>query len=1021
MLFASHAAVTAATVYDVTTFAGTAPGSADGQGSAARFYGPGGLTIDADSGAIYVADTGNQLIRRVAADGSVSTVLGVPRANALGAAAGSTDLLAYPQAVALGGGGSLFVAQGYDIYQIAPNGTATKVVSSGGLVADLALAADGTLYWADSSRHQIWKRSPGGAVSRVAGSPLGASGSMDGAGDAARFNSPWRLALGANGAIYVADRFNYTIRKIDAAGAVTTLAGAAGQSGSADGAGGAARFTSPSGIDVDAAGNVFVADFVVVRKITAGGAVSTLAGSAGALGSSDGAGAAARFSGIQDLVIDAAGVIYVTDNNTVRKISPAGAVTTLAGVAGEGSVNGALGAARFIAPADVVVAANGTMYVADADDHTIRKIATDGTVSTFAGASQSPGSANGAGSAARFQEPTGLAIDGAGNLYVADMRNHTIRKITPAGNVSTFAGTAGAAGATNGAGTAAKFSTPTGVAVDTAGNVYVADKGNRLVRKITPDGTVSTLAGQAGVVGDLVDGQGSAARFLAPADVAVDVQGNIWVADYEAVRKITPAGLVDTVAGSWKGSPSGGSADGNGSSAKFAELTGIATAPTGELYVVDNGNDTIRRVTTGGTVTTIAGRAKEYGAIDGRGASARFNLPQALTVNAAGQIFVADRWNAAVRKITSGTLPVFDVQPQSAVVAAGGNTTLVTRVTAAGAAYQWQANGATVSGGTAASLAVNDIQPANAGLYSAVATAGGTSAQSDPAIVGVSSSAKVIGSGHELTPVDIVHPNGNVFDQVLIEGAAESITADADQVTRTSFIDLDDDIVQVEFSGPGTLTLVLDGASGPARPANYNQAVDYMKGRAGIVITGATEQTNVSVFTVGRATAFDPTGAYNILQAPGASNDPAKNGSALFAGHANTRYDGIADIAFIAIVSSNGQFGGVRTANARYSASKGMTGLYAPGVSFQGPVFIGDICAFGDATPAIVAGATIDARITGGDLAQDNGRAVQVSGLTKLNFAEGSDSAGNIFAAKQNRGVLEKDGADVTSTIVVNP
>jgi sugar lactone lactonase YvrE len=661
------------------------------------------------------------------------------------------------------------------------------------------------------------------------------------------------------------------------------------------------------------------------------------------------------------------------------------------------------------------------MYVADADDHTIRKIATDGTVSTFAGASQSPGSADGAGAAARFREPTGLALDAAGNLYVADTRNHTIRKITPAGNVSTLAGEAGVANVADGVGATAKFSSPTGLAVDASGNVYVADKGNRLIRKIAPDRYVTTLAGQVATTGGLVDGVGNAARFLAPADVAVDAQGNIWVADYEAVRKISPGGVVTTVAGSWKGTPSGGAADGVGSAAKFSQLTGIVVAPGGEFYVTDNGNDTVRRVTAAGEVTTVAGRAGEYGAVDGRGASARFNLPQELGISATGTLFVADRWNGAIRSITSGDPTVNDVIPQSASVTVGGNTTLTSRVAGVGASYMWRRNGEAVANGGTANLALTGIQPAQSGLYFSVGTIGGMSTVSAPAIVGVSTTDKVVGFGRELTPTDILHPNGNIFDQVLVEGVAESITADAGQLTRTSFVDLDDDIVQVEFSGPGTLSLVLDRSSGPARPASYNQSVDYMKGRACIVITGATEQTNVSVFTVGRSTAFDPTGTYNILKEPSATNDPAKNGSPLFAGHENTRYGGIADIAFIAILSSNGKFGGVRTANAHYSAAQGITGLYAPGVSFQGPVFIGDICAFGDAIPCIKAGATIDAQINGGDLAQDNGRAVQVSGLTKLTYTKGSDSGGHIFAAKKNRALLEQDGADVTSLAVEAP
>jgi hypothetical protein len=226
------------------------------------------------------------------------------------------------------------------------------------------------------------------------------------------------------------------------------------------------------------------------------------------------------------------------------------------------------------------------------------------------------------------------------------------------------------------------------------------------------------------------------------------------------------------------------------------------------------------------------------------------------------------------------------------------------------------------------------------------------------------------------------------------------VTADfaANQITRISFVDLDDDIVQVEFSGPGTLSVVLDGSSGPAAPLNYNQSTRYMKGHAGIVITGANEYSNVSVFSVGRATAVN---------------------QALFKD--DVHYDGIADVAFVAIESTDGKFGGVRTANANYFATRGPTGLYAPGVTFQGPVYIGDITAFDTATPMIIVGSAADVRITGGNLLQGNAQPVQVSGMAQLKFTAGSDSHGNVIAAKPNRAVLQHDGVDVTAQTAINP
>ncbi|WP_158305521.1 immunoglobulin domain-containing protein [Opitutus terrae] len=366
--------------------------------------------------------------------------------------------------------------------------------------------------------------------------------------------------------------------------------------------------------------------------------------------------------------------------------------------------------------------------------------------------------------------------------------------------------------------------------------------------------------------------------------------------------------------------------------------------------------------------------------------------------------------------------PVIGSYTAAVVKPAGGNATLT--VSASGdptPKYQWLRVGTMISGATASTLTVSGLEPGDTGLYSAVAsnTEGSASIVS---IVGLSTDRKVIGSGTELTPVDIHHPNGNIFDQVLVTGASESITADAGQITRTSYIDIDGDIVQVEFSGPGTLSLVLASPTGPAVAEKYNQpTVNYMKGHAGIVIAGATENTHVSVFTVGRATAFDPNGGYDITKPISATNNPDNNHSPLFDGHSTTTYDGVADLAFIAIMSSNQKFGSLRAANVSFFASKGHTGIYARGVTFTGPVRVGDISAFDAAEPVLYLGSAADVSITGGDLYQDNGKPVQVNGMDQLKFVAGTDSHGHAIAAKQNRAVLMQNGQNVTSKIVVNP
>ncbi len=364
--------------------------------------------------------------------------------------------------------------------------------------------------------------------------------------------------------------------------------------------------------------------------------------------------------------------------------------------------------------------------------------------------------------------------------------------------------------------------------------------------------------------------------------------------------------------------------------------------------------------------------------------------------------------------------PVIATQPKSQTVTSGSRVVISVDAPAA-LSQQWFWNGSAVTGANTGVLAIANVQPANAGLYTDVVTTAAGSVTSAASIIGVSSTSKVIGAGDAIG-FNITHPNGNIFDQVLLTGVAATITAEGRKVTRTSFIDLSDDIVQVELAGAGTLSIVLDNPSGPAAPLNYNQpTVGYMKGHAGIIVAGADETTNISIFTVGRATAFDPTGRFSILQPVSATNNPTNNGSGLFQGHGATAYDGFASFAFIAISSTNGKFGGLRASNGNCFATKGLTGIYAPGVQFQGPVFIGNITAFDAATPVLMIGSSSDTRITGGDLAQANNQAVKVTGLTQLKYTAGSDSGGTLFAAKTNKGVLQQNGVDVTAQIVVNP
>lgn len=271
----------------------------------------------------------------------------------------------------------------------------------------------------------------------------------------------------------------------------------------------------------------------------------------GTEGSGDGVGPAAQFSSdLYGVTAHADGNLYVVDAtaSTVRKITPAGEVGTLAGAPGlEGSTDGVGPAARFRIPIFSAVDSAGVLYIADQYNHTIRKVTTAGVVTTLAGLAGASGHVDGVGAAARFASPTGIAVDAAGNVYVSDSASFTIRKIDPAGSVSTIAGTAYSSGSSDGPGASALFWVPLAVATDATGNVYVSDTLNRTIRKITQAGVVSTLAGTAGMSGT-IDAAGPAARFEEPLGLAADAAGNLYVADSNNIRKITPAGAVTSVA-----------------------------------------------------------------------------------------------------------------------------------------------------------------------------------------------------------------------------------------------------------------------------------------------------------------------------------------------------------------------------------------------------------------------------------------------------------------------------------------
>lgn len=457
-------------------------------------------------------------------------------------------------------------------------------------------------------------------VELFAGNPDG-SGYTDGVGAAARFVHPWGLVSDPSGNTYVADAELHTIRRIAPDGRVTTFAGAANERGFVDGRGGMARFARPNGLAIDGSRNLYVSDLenLRIRKISPQGVVTTLGGEL------------PYFP--YGVAVDSLGYVYVSlADHTIRRMSPTGVLSLVAGQAGQpGLLDGTGSAARFNGPNGLAIDASGVLFVADSGNDAIRKVNAGGTVTTFA-------------TVAAY--PTGVAFDLSGNLVVTLYHSDQIRRITPGGAVSLVAGS-GMQGSDDGPASSASFLYPRGVTVLPGGEILVADTLNFTVRAIAGD-SVTTVAGtplQRGVV----DGATSAARFIAPIDIARDSAGNLFVLDSTTIRKITPAGVVSLFAGAHGYSMT---VDGIGTDARFAGLSGIVIDSADNLYVTDIEAHVVRKITPNAVVTTFAGMTGTPGLSEGTGSNAQFRRPDALTIDAAGNLYVADAGNHSIRKVT---------------------------------------------------------------------------------------------------------------------------------------------------------------------------------------------------------------------------------------------------------------------------------------------------------------------------------------------------------------------------------
>ncbi|SPF47596.1 putative NHL repeat containing protein [Candidatus Sulfopaludibacter sp. SbA4] len=520
--------------------------------------------------------------------------------------------------------------------------------------AGLAVDRAGNVYVADTWNHAIRKVTSDGLITTVAGTGVRGGLGNGGPAKAAQLAYPSGVAVDVEGDLYVADTGNYCLRRVAVNGTISTFAGAGAYSDPGDGGPATlANIGIPYGLAVDISGNVFIADKgnSVIRKVLVNGTITTVAGSAIGYSGDGGPALKARLHSPIGIAVGADGSLYIADsaNQAIRRVAPDGSITTVAGT-GAWGFSGDGGPAvkeRLALPMGVAVDPTGSLYIADSQNERIRKVAVDGTILTWAG--------NGAGlylgdgglaAAAQFKEPGGIAVDAGGSVYVADSMDCRIRKITKDGIIVTVAGTGVCGHSPDGnAATAAQLFFPSGVAVDSSGNLYIAE-GNR-IRKINPNGAIVTIAG-TGVAGYSGDGGTATSAQLYSGGVAVDSAGNIYVADSSnnRIRKVTHDGTITTVAGNGIAAYTGDG--GRATAASLNQPAGVACDSAGNLYVADTFNNVIRKVKVDGIISTIAGS----GPMD-----STFDYPAGIAVDAVGSVYVADTGGSDLARIApDGTL-----------------------------------------------------------------------------------------------------------------------------------------------------------------------------------------------------------------------------------------------------------------------------------------------------------------------------------------------------------------------------
>ncbi|HEY3839663.1 MAG TPA: putative Ig domain-containing protein, partial [Bryobacteraceae bacterium] len=616
---------------NLTRVAGNSRLGFSGDGAAAtsaQLYNPGGLAVDS-GGNIYIADSGNNRIRKVTpSNGNIGTIAGLATAGYTGDTNAATGAqLNNPQGLAIDSSGNLYIADAgnHAIRKItAATGVITTIAGTGfpgnsgdgqtattaqlngpqGVAVDTAL----NVYIADSNNHKI-REVQNGIMSTIAGNGIAGYSGDNGLAKTAQLNLPTQVAVDPGGVIYITDSNNQRVRKIVTSGVITTVAG-----------GGSGPVGIPSGIATDTGANLYVADSSGshILKFTPSGSITIIAGTGTRYNLGDGGNAtAAQLVTPEGLAVSAQG-IYIADKGEarIRKIQPGGTITSPPGATG-------------IGPAGVAVDSGENLFIADTAGNQVLKVAPGGQITLIAGTGI-PGAFGDGGLAtvAQLNQPSGVAVDASGNVYIADTVNNRIRKVTLAtGIITTIAGSSQGFGGDNQIATSALLNQPAGITLDTNGNIYIADTGNNRIREITTTGIITTVAGNGTNAWGGDNGAATQASISSPHGVAVDGRFNIYIPDYSGrVRKVATSGIITTIAGSSTQGYSGDS--GPALSGQLSTPWGITVDGSGYVYVSDPGAQAVRELSPA-TSTTLAVQSTSL-------ANAAVGIPYAQTVLASG-------------------------------------------------------------------------------------------------------------------------------------------------------------------------------------------------------------------------------------------------------------------------------------------------------------------------------------------------------------------------------------------------